>query len=137
MIMTEQMNYLAIVVVAVLNNILGAIWYCKCVFGGSWAKACKIDMPKKKSKSCMKHMIGGFVMSLIMAGAVSCLVVKLDLTMVSEGLKLGFLLWLGFIATSQMCGVIWCKKPLKVYFIDAGFYLLSLFVYGAILSVWR
>jgi len=130
-----QTNYLAIVAVAIINNILGAIWYSSKVFGKSWAKACKIEMGKKKAGA--KHFLGGLLMSLIMAAAVSCLVIKLDLTMVSEGIKLGILLWLGFIATSQFCGVIWAKKPLKVYLIDAGFYLASLLIMGAILATWR
>jgi len=130
-----QANYLAIVVVAIINNILGAIWYSSMIFGKAWAKACKIEMGKKKAGA--KHFLGGFLMSLVMAVVVACFVIKLDMTMASEGVKLGFLLWLGFIATSQFCGVIWAKKPLKVYFIDAGFYLASLLIMGAILATWR
>jgi hypothetical protein len=54
-----------------------------------------------------------------------------------EGLLVAFLIWLGFIVTTQYSAVIWAKKPLNVFLCDIGCELLSLLAMGAILSLWR
>lgn len=126
---------LAIVTVAIINNILGMIWYSKKCFGTMWAKSNKFDMGRMKSGA--QHILGSLIVSLVTASVVFCFVQSLNLTMVSDGLKLGFLAWLGFVATNHFSGVIWAKKPLKVYFIDVGFLLISLLVMGALLTMWR
>ena len=132
--MDGQANYLAILVVAIIANILGAIWYSPKMFGTIWAKASKIEMKKKPGA---KPYILGFLMSLIMAAVVDCFVTKLDLTMVGEGLKLGFVLWLGMIATTQICAVLWSKKPFKLFMVDSGYYLVNLLIMGGVLATWR
>ena len=131
----SDMNYLAIVLLAVLSNIIGMFWYCQGCFGKVWAKKCHFDVTKMKATPW--HFVGSFITAFIMAWIVSLFVIWLNMTMWTEGLKLGFTLWLGFVATSHFCAVIWAKKPVKVFCIEAGRYLVTLLIMGAILAAWR
>lgn len=54
-----------------------------------------------------------------------------------EGMKVGAILWIGFIATSQLDGVLYLKKPLDLYWITSIQYLISMAIAGGILAVWQ
>jgi hypothetical protein len=56
---------------------------------------------------------------------------------VVAGLQSGFWIWLGFIATSQINSVIWDGRPVKLYLINVGYYLVSYLAMGSILAVWQ
>jgi hypothetical protein len=56
---------------------------------------------------------------------------------VAAGLQSGFWIWLGFIATSQINSVIWDGRPVKLYLINVGYYLVSYLAMGSILAVWQ
>ncbi|MBI3026774.1 DUF1761 domain-containing protein, partial [Candidatus Woesearchaeota archaeon] len=49
---------------------------------------------------------------------------------------LGFWVWIGFLATTQIGMVLWEGKPIKLYIINTLHYLVVLAVMSAILAVW-
>lgn len=131
----EHFNYFAVIVVAVLNSLLGMFWYSAKAFGPLWAKA-QGYLPGE-SKSGPFQILGSLIVSFVTADAFALLVYWFDIRSVNVGLGLGFLLWIGFIATTHFSGVIWAKKPLKAYLVDAGFQLASMLMMGLIFSLWR
>jgi len=46
-------------------------------------------------------------------------------------------LCLGFVATSFGVNFLFSRKPLKLYFIDVGYMVVSFFVMGVIIGAWR
>jgi hypothetical protein len=56
---------------------------------------------------------------------------------VGEGVEIGFLIWLGFVATILLTTVLYEQKPLRLFGLNAAFNLISLAVMGALLAVWR
>lgn len=48
-----------------------------------------------------------------------------------------FWLWLGFIATVTLGGVLWEGKPWKLWIFNNGYQLISLAVMAVILVKWR
>lgn len=127
-------DLIAVIVVTLLNNALAMGWYSKSFLGTPWAKEHQFDMDSLKPTPL--HFIGAILVSFLTALVFSLIINWFGIDTAWEGACLGFFIWLGFVATTHFSGVIWAKKPFKVYLIDAGFQLVSLVLMGAILGYW-
>ena len=54
-----------------------------------------------------------------------------------EGAVIGFMAWLGFVATVTLASVFYESRPSRLWVINNGYLLLSLVVMGAILGAWH
>jgi hypothetical protein len=54
---------------------------------------------------------------------------------VPYGMKVGFAMWLGFVATVQLTDTLFGRKPFKLFLINTGYQLTCYLVMGAILAV--
>lgn len=130
-----DVNLLAVIVAAIIKMILGAIWYSPKVFGEVWANSA-LGQGTAELKATPWHYGAEAVLSLLMALVIALFVNWLDLQTASQALTVAFFVWLGFIATTQLCGVIWGKVPVKVYLVNTGFVLLSLLIMFTIITLW-
>lgn len=134
------MNYLSVFVTTVVAFVIGALWYSPLLFGDAWKKLLKIKVSKKEMEAAMKGMwkvlIGGFFVTLILVFMLDLFMNFLNVVTLSQGVLLGFLIWLGFLATTMFNIVLYEKKPFKLYLINAGHYLAVLLISGGILAVW-
>lgn len=58
-------------------------------------------------------------------------------TTAKQGLQTGFWSWLGFVATTLFVTVLYTMKPLTLWLIDGGYWLVCMLAGGALLAVWR
>lgn len=134
------MNYLSVFVTTVVAFVIGALWYSPLLFGDAWKKLLKIKVSKKEMEAAMKGMwkvlIGGFFVTLILVFMLDLFMNFLNVVTLSQGVLLGFLIWLGFLATTMFNIVLYEKKPFRLYLINAGHYLAVLLISGGILAVW-
>lgn len=142
MVNPVPINYLAVLVAAVSNMFLGFLWYGP-LFGKQWIKLMNFDkkkMEQAKKKGMGKTYVLAFVGALVMAYVLSHALIfasaYLAVTGFSAGLMAGFWNWLGFVVPVMLGMVLWDGKPWKLYFINIGYYLVSLSVMGMILAVW-
>src|SRR3989344_2720713 len=134
-----EVNYLVILVSAIISFIIGALWY-SLLFGKSWTKLMGFsakDIEKTKKKSMAKTYFIGFIAQLIMAYVLANFVIYADAKTFLEGIQVGFFIWLGFVATISLGMILWENKPIKLYLINTGYWLVSLIIQGMILSVWQ
>ena len=132
-----MVNYLAVLVAAVVAHGVGFLWYGP-LFGKKWRELMKVsekDVEKVKRKGMTKIIMGSFLGTLVMAGVLGWF---LDLAGVSitNGLLVGFISWLGFLGTTQMGMVFWENKPWSLYLLQTAHSLVNLLVIGAILGAW-
>ena len=134
-----DINFMAVLVSSLINMVLGFIWYGP-LFGKPWMELTGISQDKiAESKAKGMNMtydlsgIGALVMAFVLANITGYAQVD---TLV-EGVQVGFLVWLGFVVTTMLNSVIYDGKPWRLYFINAGYYLVSLVLMGALLAVWR
>ena len=136
-----MVNYLAVLVCGVASIIIGMVWYSpKGMFGKSWMKLSGLSKMSKKELAAMQakgkqSMVLAFVSSLVMAFVLSHLLSFLNAGTLSQALQTAFWVWLGFIATVVLSGVLWENKPWKLYWINSLYYLALLLAMGAILTV--
>lgn len=133
-------NYVAVIVTAIVSNIIGFIWYAPSVFGTKWMKLSGItrkDM-KKQEKTRSRSMFWNAIATLVMAYVLSIFIKQLlNITTAFEGAQVGFWIWLGFIATVILGDVLWQGKPVKLYYLNAAHWLVSMLVMGAIIGAWN
>ena len=138
--MAPQINYLAVVVAAVAAFALGWIWYGP-LFGKAWGSMVGVNMDikpagSKMAKTIILNLIGTLIMAWVLDHALIFAIAYLKMGGAQGGLMGGFFNWLGFIAPVTLGVVLWENKPWKLWFLNAGYYLVSLCVMGVILAVW-
>lgn len=77
-----------------------------------------------------------FVASLVSAAVLAKIVAITTVSSALYGMKVGFAVWLGFVATVQLTSVLFAKQPVKLYLINTGYQLVCYLAMGAILAVW-
>lgn len=135
-----DINYLAVLVSAVASMILGSLWYSPILFGNAWMKAGGIgkrEMDRAKSRGMWKLYLSAFIGALITAGVLACLISYSGADNLSDGIKIGFLAWIGFVATALLGNVLWEGKNLKYYAITVVYHLVNLEIASIIISLWR
>lgn len=134
----QDVNYLAILACGVASMIIGFVWYSKALFGNQWMKLAKIspDEMNKANQNMFALYAPMFVASLVMAFVLAQFIFFASAITWMQGAIIGFWAWLGFVATIMLTGVIFERKPMQLYYIQAGYQLVTLVVMGAILGGW-
>jgi hypothetical protein len=130
-----EVNFLAVIVATIVNCILGMLWYSPRLFGTVWAKEHSFEPSSLKATPW--HFISAIAVSFVTVYFFALLIHWIGIVKITEGVKLGIIVWTGFIATTHFSGVIWARKPWMVYVIDASFQLVSMIIMGAILASWQ
>lgn len=123
-----QIHWMRVLVAAVAAMGIGSVWYSPLMFAKTWAKLSGIDCSKMKAgkKGMVLSYASTFVVCLLMAVAIHILLEELGVRSVLGSMKLAALLWLGFVASVMSGSVIWEKKPVALYLINAGHYLVTI-----------
>ena len=127
---TYQTDWLLVLIAAILNVVIHAFWYSKWLFGSTWRKITKF----KEQKLSSLTFFWSFIVSFIIAYFISFFEIHLGITNVSDGMLLGFLIWVGFIGTTEFMQVIWGDKPLRFFLINSGCKILSFLVMSGIIA---
>ena len=130
-----SVNWLAIVVCVVISMVSGFIWYHpKVLFPAWWAGIGKSGEPGDPNPMIYVFTI---IAALVQAVFVSFMVNIMGSTTVVSGATAGFMLWLGFVAPTNLVNKLFAGHGFKVWAIEAGNHLVNFLLFGAILGAWR
>jgi hypothetical protein len=128
-------NFLGILIAAAAKMLIGGLWYSPALFLNTWFRVSGIT--KEQMKAGMARALAvEFVGSLIMAFVLVHAVRYAGATTPLQGMAVGFLNWLGFVAVVTIGTVTYQRKPFGLFLLINGYQLISLVVMGAILAVW-
>ena len=133
-------SLIAVFLAAVAMMAVGFLWYSPLLFANPWMLAMGYD-PNDKAKIEEMQKGAGKIYGLAFLGSlVSAFVLGkiMDVTTINSipyGLKVGFAIWLGFVATVQLTDFLFSRKPLKLFLINTGYQLVCYLVMGAIMAV--
>ena len=133
-----DINLIAVLVAAVVNMVVGSIWYSQGVFGKTWMSLIgknEKDFKEMKKKANTAYALS-FIGALVMSYALAHFIYWTQATNFVEGMRTGFLLWVGFVATVSFNNHLFTQKPVKLCLIDSGYYLASLICMSVVLAVW-
>ena len=111
-----QIDPMSVIIAAVIYMVIGFLWYSKWLFGPAWMKFSGV-----KAEDCKhpgKAMAFGAINALVIAYFLAFFEGYLGVTTASDGMFVGVTIWLGFVATTQVTKVIWCKESPKMFAID-------------------
>jgi len=135
--MIVPVNYIAVLVAAVVAFIIGGLWYSPFVLGKQWMKLRGMDPASMKGMAFpMGLMVQEFITTLVMAFVISQFAMWVGAFGPVAGLVLGFWLWLGFVATTMFSATLWEKYPLGLFVINAGLRLVNILAMAAIIAWW-
>lgn len=137
---TVTINYLAILLVAVEAMIIGMLWYGP-VFGKIWMKYMGVNphdhkMVEKMKKESGPAMACSIVGSLVTAYVLSHIVDYAAAKTLTEGLLVGFWVWLGFCAPVIGTQVLYGNKPKGLWLVDSGYYFVFWLLAAVTLTLW-
>ncbi len=133
-----DINPWAVLVAAILNMAIGALWYAPFLFGRSWVSAMRdrdSDMDKLKKNAHEAHIVallGALISSFVLAHFID----YAGATTAIEGMKVGAWCWFGFVAATAITSTLYEGRSKKFYFLNVGYYLVAFLVMGAVLAVW-
>ena len=130
-----QLNLWIVLAAGVAKFLLGGLWYSPVLFSKQWAKLTGIKESSMKS-GAGKAMGIEFFLGLLMAFVLAHAIRYSGAQGIGEGIVCAFWNWLGFVAAFGFTSVNFEKRPLKLFYINQGFQLLSMLLMGTILVLW-
>jgi hypothetical protein len=127
-------NYLAVVIAAIVAFMIGAGWYMS--LGKIWVEAQGLTPEKMQSNKSKLPFIYTFVAELVMAWVLAGLMAHLGPGQVTflNGIVSGAFCWLGFVITALVVNVSFSMRDMRLLWIDGGHWLIVLVVMGAIIG---
>jgi len=137
----HHINLLGVLVAAVSTMVVGFLWYSPLLFAKPWVREMGYDMNDKAKMEEMKKSAGPAYAGSFVASLLSAFMLALFLHWTRTenwqfGALIGFHVWLGFVATVQLTGVLFMRQSMKLFAINTGYQLVCYLVMGAILGAW-
>jgi hypothetical protein len=128
-------NHLAVLVAALIQWILGALWY-SLFFVKPWM-ALVGHKQGERSKGAILSMIWSFLGAVLLCFVLAHMVLWSGAASIGPGLVVGFICWLGFVAVPLYSETLYERRPVKLFAINAGYWLLALLISASLLAVWH
>lgn len=127
-----RIDLLSVFIAAALYMVINFFWYSKWVFGEIWLRLSGLSAESMKSNKMA--MVWGFLVALVIAYFIAFFEAALGVTTILDGMFVGFCLWAGFIATTQLSAVIWCNRSFQLFAIDTGAKLVSILAMSGVIG---
>jgi hypothetical protein len=132
----HNFNFWAILVAALLQWFLGALWYSPPLFAKPWMALLGIQKGSS-SKGMMTGMISSFICDLVLSFVLAHVIIWSGTANFGRGALVGFILWAGFVVGPNLPQGIYEGRPFKLFAINSGYWLVALVLSGGLLGVWR
>ena len=129
-------NWLAVLVAAIIRMAVGFAWYSPPLLLKPWQALTGVT-PETMKAGLGKAMVVDVIASLIMSFALANIIVGANIADWLNGALAGFWVWLGFMATLLVSLWGYENRSLKLIAINLGNNLIALLLMGALLAVWR
>ena len=135
-------NLFAVLVSAIAAMVVGFLWYSPALFANPWMKLMGYD-PNDKAKIAEMQKSAGpsyfmsLIASILAAFVLGKLIAVAGFWTAIDGLKIGLVVWLGFVTTVQFTNALFSRQPFRLYMINTGYQFVCYAAMGAILGAWR
>jgi Protein of unknown function (DUF1761) len=132
----SSINWLAVIVCVVVAMISGFIWYHPSVFFKAWWRGIGKEGMETGNPNPSVYVFT-IIAAFVEAVSVALMLNVMGSTTLTSGLGAGFMLWLGFVAPTNLVNKLFAGQGLTVWLIEAGNHLVNLLLFGAILAAWH
>lgn len=135
----DGINWVAIVVAAIMPMVLGGLWYSNVLFAKQWMAA--IGKTEEEIRASAKNpaaMYGAtFVAWLVAAYVIDYFVYWTNTTSFLRGMKIGAMLSIGVFAVAAYQTVMFEFRKRELYYINTAYNVVCMLLMGGLLAVWR
>lgn len=131
------LNYLALVVVVLVNMLVGALWYSPLLFGNIWLRLIGKKAEEISKEDANKSMSFAIIPALVSAVGLALLVEIASATTIFDALILGTLSSVFFSGMSMLNLVFFEDRSLKLTVLNAGYSFASWNIGAVILTLWK
>jgi hypothetical protein len=137
--MHVEINYLAVVVAAIVYYAGGALWYSPLFLGNQWITAAGLDAVKMKEakKGVWKSYLTTLIAALVISYGLARVEAYMNVGNFVGGLHTGFWSWLCYVVATMAINYTFENRSLKLFLINTGYHLYGFIVMAVIISVWR
>lgn len=134
--MLENINEVAVVVSAILAMAIGSIWYSPLMFGSIWMKS--IGLNFENGEMPTKEMIVGTLKGVFVQIVFFAILAQFASWSTSKGISLVHIASLlsVLISVHILSSVIWEKRSIAYFLINAGYTTLVLFGGLGVIAYW-
>ncbi|MCR4326487.1 MAG: DUF1761 domain-containing protein [Candidatus Roizmanbacteria bacterium] len=132
------MEYLAVLLAAILNMIVGYLWFSPPLFMKPWMRLYGLtekDMKKTKPSQMMRIYGACFVAGLMVAAVLQRLIYGVTDPGFINGAFTGFILGFGIVLLTALPHYLFLQRPLRAWLIDFGYPAVSLTLMGGLLGL--
>ncbi len=128
-----DVNYLAVALAALSAFVLGGLWYSPMLFANKWMALSGQSEEKLKSGNAGVIFGGAFVCALI-AAFMLALLFEGRVSEVQDAASAGFGIGLAIVAASLGLNYFFERRPLGLWLINGGYFVLQFTIMGAIIG---
>lgn len=130
----SQISILAIVLAVVANTVIGALWYSPVLFANIWMKSLgKTEEELNKSSANIGYVLT-ILAAVVTSFVLSLLIGLVDNVTIGSGALIGLLSGIGIAAARELSPTFFEGRNLTLFFISAGYHIVSLTVMGLIIA---
>jgi len=127
-------NIFAVLIATIIQFFIGYLWYSKFMFGKIFLK----NLGKTDEEVKMKpiNIIGPLIiafLSFLFFAIILDLLIAINLGM---SMLLAVLIWVGFIATTNLYAVFFEERNFILYLLNVGYQLVGLVIGALIIGLW-
>ena len=133
-----NINWLAVLVAAILRLVVGSIWFSPIAFVKPWQQLTGVT-PESMQKGLVKAIVIDFILSLVMAFVLYHAIMyatNMAPTIVG-GLLVALLNWLGFVLATHLPLWAYENRSFKLISIGTGSNLVSMLLMGVLFGLWH
>lgn len=126
------MNWLAIIIAALANMVIGFLWYGTWAFGKSWIKLSGRTMGEGMQPGPLYALTA--VAAVVQAITIAWFVGQTGANSGAAGAIVGLYIGMGIVAAAMFAEVLFAGRHPRLFAIIAGYSVLALVVQGAIIG---
>ena len=132
-----SINYLAVVVSAVVYWVIGALWFSPAVFGKIWMKGIGKTQDQLKEGFSYMAFVWSFIWSFIAAYGIARFLVWTGGNSIGDGFVIGLLAGISFVIAPFVINNLFERRSKSLLVINALYHVVGLIVSGLIIGAWR
>jgi hypothetical protein len=135
-----QINWIAVLVAAVVYFVIGAAWFAPATFGRPWMAAIGWDESRPRPEMNPVSYVGPAAFYLVASIATALLAAATGSDTLPEGIVLGLVVGLGYALVVTATDAVFDPnkpKPWTWFAISGAYHVVSLILVGAIVAAWQ
>ena len=135
-----DLNWLAVIVGAVIYFALGALWYSPILLGKQWQRSIGWDEARTPPEQSATTYVVPFLAYVVMAIAIGLLAAATGTDELAEGLVLGVVAGAGLLLMHTLVDATFDPnkpEPWTWFAINGSYHLIGVIIVAVIVAVWR